>query len=55
MQINIIQLLFSIIAISSIAFTGVLGNSQSAYAGNECLFLNKVKIIITKCKTEIAT
>jgi len=32
-----IPLLFSLLAVASIAFTGVLGNTQSAYAGELCL------------------
>ena len=32
-----IPLLFSFLAVASIAFTGVLGNSQSAYAGSDCI------------------
>ena len=31
-----IPLLFSLLAVTSIAFTGVLGNTQSAYAGGSC-------------------
>ena len=37
LKIKTIQLLFSVLAISSIVFTGVLGNSQSAYAGLSCV------------------
>jgi len=36
-KIKTIQLLFSVLAVASIAFTGVLGNTQSAYAGQFCL------------------
>jgi len=32
-----IPLLFSLLAVASIAFTGVLGNTQSAYATEECI------------------
>ena len=32
-----IPLLFSLLAVASIAFIGVLGNTQSAYAGDLCL------------------
>ena len=33
LKIKTIQLLFSVLAVASIAFIGVLGNTQSAYAG----------------------
>ena len=31
-----VPLMFSLLAVASIAFIGVLGNTQSAYAGNIC-------------------
>jgi len=36
-KIKTIPLLFSLLAVASILFTGVLGNTQSAYAVDVCL------------------